>query len=173
VIIRPLACVIALAVIAATAAPRATAAARTVSKRTRHLALTATLAPDVVRLGSKISIVFDVTPKKGMHVYAPGTKYRAVAVALETNPSLEVHETIYPPPATYLFKPLNEEVLVYTARFRLTLDVTARATPGQQAAPGTRSRTKIRGQLTYQACDDTVCYLPASIPLEWMVTIAR
>ena len=143
------------------------------SKSTRHLAVTARLSPDIVTPGSRISLVFDVTPKKGMHVYAPGPKYRAVAIALETNPSLQVHETIYPPPTTYLFKPLNEEVLVYQAPFRLTLDITPGATPAQRAVLTAQARLTIKGQLTYQACDDKVCYLPAAIPFEWGVKIGR
>jgi hypothetical protein len=149
------------------------AAARALSKATRHLTFTATLSHDRISPGARMSLVFDVSPKKGMHVYAPGTHYRAVALAIEADPALRIHETIYPPPTTYLFKPLNEEVLVYQAPFRLTLDVTAGDTPAQQAMLASRPRLKITGQLTYQACDDKVCFLPASVPFQWSVPIAR
>jgi DsbC/DsbD-like thiol-disulfide interchange protein len=171
-IIRSLACSIALLVAASGVWPGA-AAGRVLSKATRHLAVTATLTPDIVTAGTRMSLVFDVTPKTGMHVYAPGTKYRAVAIALESNPALHVHETIYPPPTPYLFKPLNENVLVYERPFRLMLDVTAGGTTAQQAALGTRSRLTIKGQLTYQACDERVCYLPAAVPFDWNIKIAR
>ena len=149
------------------------AAARVLSKATRHLAVTATLTPDIVTAGTTMSLVFDVTPKTGMHVYAPGTKYRAVAIALEPNPVLTVHEAIYPTPTAYLFEPLNENVLIYERPFRLTLDVTAGGTPAQQTALNQRSRLTIKGALTYQACDATVCYLPASVPFDWSIKIAR
>ena len=116
-------------------------------------------------------LVFDVTPKKGMHVYAPGTKYRPVAIALEDNPALAIHETLYPPPTKYLFTPLDEEVLVYQAPFRLTLDVTPDATPAQRAVLTAQARLTIKGQLTYQACDDKVCYLPTSISFEFTANL--
>jgi len=32
---------------------------------------------------------------------------------------------------------------------------------------------KISGTLSYQACDDRVCYLPQSVPLEWVVPVRR
>jgi len=172
VTIRSVPAVIALLIVASSAWIAA-AAAPPISKKTRHLSFIARLAPDVVTPGTRMSLVFDVTPGKGMHVYAPGTRYRAVAVIVQSHPSLKVSETFYPPPTPYHFKPLNEDVLVYDRPFRLTLDITAGATPAQQAALKTQSRLTITGQLTYQACDEKVCYLPAAVPFEWSVTIAR
>ena len=71
-----------------------------------------------------------------------------------------------------LFKPLNEQVLVYNAPFRLVaqlgLDPTRPlVTPLQKGA-----RLTLDASVDYQACDDRVCYLPESIPLRWTVTLA-
>ena len=170
--IRPLVCALAL-LIAGSGAGLANGAARAISKSTRHLAFTATLAPDIVTPGTKMSLAVDVRPKKGMHVYAPGTMYRPVAIAIEPNSALQIHETIYPPPTSYHFRPLNEDVLVYEKPFRLTLEITPGWTPVQREILRTQDRLTIKGQLTYQACDDKVCFLPASVPFEWSVTIAR
>jgi len=170
--IRPLVCALAL-LIAGSGAGLANGAARAISKSTRHLAFTATLAPDIVTPGTKMSLAVDVRPKKGMHVYAPSTMYRPVAIAIEPNSALQIHETIYPPPTSYHFRPLNEDVLVYEKPFRLTLEITPGWTPVQREILRTQDRLTIKGQLTYQACDDKVCFLPASVPFEWSVTIAR
>src|SRR5688572_6013725 len=148
-------------------------AARVISKSTRHLAFTATLAPDIVTPGTKVLLAVDVRPKKGMHVYAPGTKYRPVAIAIDPHPALTVNNTVYPPPVSYLFKPLNENVLVYERPFRLTMDMTVGGTPTQQAALTAESRLIVKGQLTYQACDDKVCYLPAAVPFTWTIPISK
>jgi DsbC/DsbD-like thiol-disulfide interchange protein len=169
--IRARACLIALIVAASGAWPAA--AARTLSKTTPHLAVTATLSSDVVTIGSKLSLAFDVRPKKGVHVYAPGTKYRFVAIAFEPNSALQIHDTIYPPATSYHFRPLNEDVLVYEKPFRLTLEITPGWTPLQREILRTQDRLTIKGQLTYQACDDKVCFLPASVPFEWSVSIVR
>jgi DsbC/DsbD-like thiol-disulfide interchange protein len=170
--IRPLVSALAL-LIAGSGVDPANGAARAISKSTRHLAFTATLAPDIVSPGTEMSLAVDVRPKKGMHVYAPGTMYRPVAIAIEPNSALQIHETIYPPATSYHFKPLNEDVLVYEKPFRLTLGLTVGGTPAQLAALTAESRLTIKGQLTYQACDATVCYLPVSMPIEWSVTIER
>jgi DsbC/DsbD-like thiol-disulfide interchange protein len=108
-----------------------------------------------------------------MHVYAPGAQHRPVVIAVQPNPLLRVDDPVYPKPTPYVFKPLNEELLVYSAPFRIVFDITAGATGAQQAELRSRSRLAINGELEYQACDDTVCYLPASIPLEWTVRVKR
>ena len=71
--IRPLVCALTLLI---AGAGLANGAARAISKSTRHLAFTATLAPDIVTPGTKMSLAVDVKPKNGIHVYAPGTQYR-------------------------------------------------------------------------------------------------
>jgi DsbC/DsbD-like thiol-disulfide interchange protein len=157
------------------AQPRAatSSAARTVTRTTPHLAFTATLSPILVQPGARISIVVDVVPKKGIHVYAPGTKYRPVAIAIRPDGVLRVHDPVYPKPTSYVFTPLNEDVRVYDTPFRLAVDVTAGDTPARQAQVRSRSDFAIHATLEYQACDDTVCYLPVSVPVQWIVKVAR
>ena len=96
-------------------------------------------------------------------------QYRPVAIAIDPNPALSVDEVVYPRPMSYLFKPLSESVLVYERPFRLTLGMKVGAAPAQLAALTAESRLTIKGQLTYQACDDTVCYLPTSVPFALIV----
>ena len=67
----------------------------------------------------------------------------------------------------YLFKPLKEQVLVYSDPFKLTMDIQVGTVP-PKAAP-----LKITGTLSYQACDDRVCYLPESVPLQWTIPVKR
>lgn len=127
----------------------------------------------MVEPGGRISVVVDVVPAKGMHVYAPGGQYRAITIAIAPHPLLRVHDVVYPKPTLFRFTPLNEDVLVYDAPFRLTVDVTVGGASDQRARAGAVSRLPIKGRLEYQACDETVCYLPASVPLEWTVDVKR
>ena len=138
-----------------------------VARNTRHLSFTASLTPDAVRAGGRLSLIVNVIPKKRMHVYAPGTKYRAITVTLNRNPAVKPAKTVYPKPSIYVFKPLNEQVLVYSDPFTLQMNVVVGAIPPRTA------RLKITGTLSYQACDDRVCYLPESVPLEWNLLVAR
>jgi len=140
-------------------------------QRTPHLAFSVTLAPNVLLPGTRVSVVVEVSPRQGMHVFAPGTAYRPLSIALDSDPLIRVHDAVYPKPARYLFKPLNEEMLVYRTRFRVVRDITAGGTASQQAELRERSRLTIKGTLEYQACDATVCYLPLSIPFERTVSV--
>jgi hypothetical protein len=146
---------------------------RVVSRSTPHLTFTGTISPAAVAPGARMSISFDVVPRTGMHVYAPGTKYRPVAIRLETGSLLRVHGSIYPKPTRFLFKPLKEEVLVYDAPFRLAL--TAVAADGEALRAHLRGRTQmtIKGSLDYQAGDDSESYRPASVPFQWTLPVAR
>ena len=46
-------------------------------------------------------------------------------------------------------------------------DLTILATPEVQKLLAGQTSLTIRGTLDYQACDDKVCYAPASIPLSF------
>jgi len=138
-----------------------------VARNTPHLSFIASLSPDVARPGGRLSLVVDVVPKKKMHVYAPGTKYRAVTVKLNSQAFLKASPTVYPKPSIYLFKPLKEQVLVYSEPFKLTMNIAVGAVTPRMPP------LRITGTLSYQACDDRVCYLPESVPLEWNLPVAR
>lgn len=47
------------------------------------------------------------------------------------------------------------------------------ATPQGQAALKDVSELTIKGVLSYQACDDKVCFTPQSVPLTWTVTLRQ
>ena len=147
--------------------PGSSAADVVVARRTPHLSFTASLSPDTVKAGGRLSLIVDVVPKKGMHVYAPGTKYRAITVTLNSHRFLKASRLDYPRPSIYVFKPLKEQVFVYSSPFKLTMDLAVGA-----VTPRT-SPLKITGTLSYQACDDRVCYLPESVPLEWTIPVRR
>lgn len=114
-----------------------------------------------------MSLVVHITPKKRMNVYAPGTRYRPVTVTLNKSAWLTPGKTEYPKASIYIFKPLKEQVLVYSERFKLTTNVALGTIPPKL------TQAKITGTLSYQACDDRVCYLPQSVPLEWLLPVRR
>jgi Thiol:disulfide interchange protein DsbD, N-terminal len=73
-----------------------------------------------------------------------------------------VSPTAFPPPEKFFFEPLKLTQLVFSKPFRITQDVTIAAQPA--------GALRITGSLRYQACDDSVCYLPKTVPIEWTVT---
>lgn len=140
----------------------------TVSGQTAHLSLAASISDITVAPGERLTIALDITPRRGMHVYAPGAHtYQVVRLVFDPQPWLRPQAIEYPPSEIYFFKPLNERVEVYAKPFRLTNDVTILATPDVQKMLAARESITITGALEYQACDDTVCFNPSRIPVSF------
>jgi DsbC/DsbD-like thiol-disulfide interchange protein len=130
---------------------------------TGHLALTTSVSHPVNSKGRELYV--DVTPKPGMHVYAPGQRgYIVVTLKLEADPHFSAAPAQFPAPETILFEPLNERQLVFSKPFRITQPITlARERAGGAALI-------VKGSLRYQACDAKVCFLPKTVRVEWRVT---
>jgi peroxiredoxin len=127
---------------------------------------------EVVAPGTLFSLVFEVTPKRNVHVYAPGAKdYRPIAFTLDPNPLLITRPMQYPSPEIYHFKPLDERVPVFQKPFRLTQRVGFTAAADKRAAVEVLGTVTLTGALQYQACDDRVCFAPQSVPLSYTVRV--
>jgi DsbC/DsbD-like thiol-disulfide interchange protein len=131
----------------------------------KHLTLSTTASPaSPTTPGSGVSLFLDVTPNPGIHVYAPGANdYLPIRLTLEPLADLAIGKTIYPKSETMIFE--RERVPVFQKPFRLVEQVTIART----ATPGTTMT--IRGLVNYQACDDKVCFIPASAPVTWTLTV--
>ena len=114
--------------------------------------------------GAKLALFVDVTPKPGIHVYAPGSKdYIPITVKLNAQPEIKAGKVAYPKSEIMTFA--DEKVPVFQKPFRLTQDVTL------DKAAKAGSRVTVSGTVNYQACDDRVCYAPESSPVSWTVTV--
>jgi hypothetical protein len=139
---------------------------------TDHLQIATYATADVVSPGAEFSLVFEIIPRRGVHVYAPGDhKYKIVRVTLQPNPRLVVRPVDYPPSETYVFAPLKERVQVFQQPFKLVQRVALSTAPRHRAALAKMDTMTIRGTLDYQACDDRVCFLPESVPLSYTVRL--
>jgi hypothetical protein len=119
-----------------------------------------TLVPAYSVSGETVTLQLDVTPKPKIHVYGPGAKdFLQPALKIMPAAGLAVGKTVYPPPELVLDPILEERIPMYTKTFRVVQPVTMK--------PGAVSR--ISGVLSYQACDDTMCYAPASATVEWVL----
>jgi peroxiredoxin len=125
-----------------------------------------------VAAGTHFSIVLDVSPNQSVHIYAPGVHgYQPISLTIEPQTGLVVRSAEYPHAEDYHFKPLNEHVSVYQHPFRIVQDVMIDPSPAGQAALKDHPAMTIKGVLNYQACDESVCFLPRSVPLTWTVAL--
>jgi hypothetical protein len=137
-----------------------------------HLELTSYATDQVAALGTHLSLVLDVRPAPRVHVYAPGASgYRPVRLQLNTQPGVVVRATQFPKSEDYFFKPLNEHVPVYQRPFRIVQDVVLDPSRDGSVALKDVTTLTITGTFEYQACDDTVCFEPQSIPLSWSIGV--
>lgn len=129
---------------------------------TKHLTVRASASNAIVRFGERIRLILDVELKPKMHVYAPGVQgYRPIEWTLNEAPDYKQHPMVYPPTKMLNLPAIQEIVPVYDGKFSLQREITfGKAEAGEIVVTGT---------LRYQACDDRVCYIPQSVPLQWKV----
>jgi DsbC/DsbD-like thiol-disulfide interchange protein len=154
------------------AAPAASAWISSASTTTRHLTVATSTATESTAPGARVSLVVDIAPKPAMHVYAPGQQdFIPVSLTLAANSALTVEPVQFPAPERLTIKELGETHLVYSKPFRIVQPVTLAKNAG-----GSRTRTRpasvtVHGTLKYQACDDSICYAPVSVPVAWTVAL--
>ena len=129
-----------------------------------HAAIAAAPAEVNGKPGTKLALFVDVTPKPGMHVYAPGNAdYIPITIKLAAPATIKPGKIAYP--KSDVMTLADEKVSVFQKPFRLTQDVTV----DKAAQPG--STIVVPATVNYQACDDKVCYPPESASVSWSVTV--
>jgi hypothetical protein len=145
-----------------------------VKASTNHLTVAAAISQTTVSPGARVTLSVDVTPRRTMHVYAPGKHdYQVVGLSITPEPWLQAAATKYPESESYHFEPLNETIPVYSKPFRLTREVAILDTPEARQQLAAQSAVTIAGVLEYQACDDKLCYAPTKVPLRFTVVVKK
>ncbi len=141
---------------------------------TSHLSLNAYQSDPAVTAGTRFHLGLEVTPVPGMHVYAPGADdlgYRVIRLDLDARDYFRFLPLEYPSSEIYHFEPLDERVPVYMRPFTLVQEVVVEASAEATEALASVDALTLTGTLDYQACDDRVCFEPASVPLAWTLTV--
>ena len=144
------------------------------SGETAHLEIAASQSNPDISVGSRFHLALDITPKPGMHVYAPGAHelgYRVIGLDLDAPSFLRLLPAEYPAAEIYHFEPLDERVPVYQRPFRLVQELVVEGSPEAAARLAEIDVLTLTGRLDYQACDDKVCFNPASVPLTWTLAV--
>ncbi len=157
---------------AAGPAAQAAAAGPVLTARTSHLTVQGAASVATVAPGASLSLSIEVTPRRGMHVYAPGKHdYQVVRFVLDSRPWLTSQPLKYPPSEIYHFVPLDERVETYIKPFTLVQDLAVPGTAEARKALAGQKSVTVSGTLEYQACDDKVCYAPTKVPLSFTLEV--
>jgi len=136
---------------------------------TKHLTIATSASQEAVAPGARVALNIDIAPKPTMHVYAPGQKdYIPVSVTIDGNAAIKPVTIQFPKPEKREVKELGETQLVYSKPFRIVQAITLATRPAPAAGPLT-----VKGAVKYQACDESICYAPITVPVTWTLTVKR
>jgi DsbC/DsbD-like thiol-disulfide interchange protein len=140
------------------------------STATRHLTVvTSSTTETSAASGARVALVLDIKPKPSIHVYAPGQKdFIPVSLTLTPQDAVTAAAVQFPAAEKLTLKDLDETQLVYSKPFRIVQNVTI----APRALAGRTAGITIKGTLKYQACDDSICYAPVSVPVAWTIAPA-
>ena len=130
----------------------------------KHATLQLSSSDTTVRGGERILLRVRVDLPKRVHVYAPGvTGYIPVEWKLDNTPAADPLPVTFPRSKVLRLKAIRESVPVYQNSFVLEREVVI-----SQKNPA--GDLLLVGSFRYQACDDRICYVPETVPLQWKLT---
>ncbi len=123
--------------------------------------------------GTRVTLTAEVRLPADVHVYAPGAQgYKPIRLVLDPIPEMDLKSALYPEAKTLFLPAINEKVPVFEGTFRIRQDVKVSSGMDFAASLGKDGKTfTIAGKLEYQACDQTKCFLPTSVPVKWQLQI--
>jgi len=127
--------------------------------------------------GNRVTLIAEIELPAGVHVYAPGVRgYRPVQLTLKPARGFELQAPAYPPSRSLSLPAIHETVPVYEGRFRIRQDVFVGMTDREflisvRDSPGRTKSVEVVGVLSYQACDEKVCYPPSRVSLTWNLAV--
>ena len=138
-----------------------------------HLQLSVGQSDRIAVPGNLVTLTAEVRLPPDVHVYAPGTKgYKTIKLAIDPLPDFEVRQPSYPSAKILYLPAIQERVPVFEGTFRIRQELKVNSATNFSGALGADGKNvTVKGNLEYQACDSKICFLPASVPVEWQFQI--
>ncbi len=138
-----------------------------------HISLELHQSDQTVVPGSRVNLAAWIELPAGVHVYAPGvTGYKPIQLEINPSPEIQLIPPVYPAAKILYLPAIKERVPVFEGKFQIASDMKIAATSEVMRSLGENGRTiTVTGQLKYQACNKTTCFLPTSVPVNWQLQI--
>jgi peroxiredoxin len=138
-----------------------------------HLQLSVGQSDRVAVPGNLVTVTAEVRLPPDVHVYAPGTKgYKTIRMVIDPPPDFELKQASYPSPKILYLPAIKERVPVFEGIFRIRQELKVNSMGEFSGALGADGKNvTVSGNIEYQACDSKICYLPATVPVEWQFQI--
>jgi hypothetical protein len=141
------------------------------SAETKYFQASTSASNGLVHQGQHISLVVDLDLKPRMHVYAPAVQggYIPIDWKMTDSPGFKAAAVDYPKPQVLRLEVIKETVPVYLGKLRMTRDIVIGTDAQVKPLLGAGNELVVSGSLRYQVCDDRECYVPATLPLNWVL----
>lgn len=138
-----------------------------------HLQINIGQSDPVALSGNLVILTAEIRLPPDVHVYAPGTQgYKPIKLVLDPLPDVEFRAVTYPSSKRLYLRAIKERVPVFEGTFRIRQEIKVSSTAEFSNALGPEGKSiAIKGNLEYQACDSKICFLPASVPVEWQLQV--
>ncbi len=137
------------------------------AQRNLRAELTPIVGSDGVQAGTSVRAALQIRLPEGLH--ANSNKPRdplliPMVLAIEPPPGVVVDEIVYPPPTDLKQEISDQPLSVFEHDFAVgvSLSVAPSAPPGELTVPA---------HLSYQACDEKMCYRPLTIDTSWTLRV--
>ena len=129
--------------------------------------VTPLLAAGGVSQGAVVQAAIQVTLPEGLHTNANQPRDPSlipIVLTVDAPAGVSVEEIVYPEATDLAQEGIEELLAVYEQEF--LIGVQLRVVDGMPLGS-----VVIPASLRYQACDERVCYLPVTVPIEWRVNV--
>jgi DsbC/DsbD-like thiol-disulfide interchange protein len=112
--------------------------------------------------GTDARVALQIVVKPGYHVQANPVENPSlipITLKIDSGPNISVGEPLYPSPKRIRLPGDGQDLVVYDGSFVIALPVK----PSRGATAG--ETIILRGTLRYQACDDSHCLFPVTLPV--------
>jgi len=136
--------------------------------KTPYLSGSIAISDTVAFRAQILVVVVDVRMQDNYHVYGRPVPdgYIPFAITIAENRDFQLDDVVYPEMQKTVLQDLNETFFLLPDRFSLKTNLRIQTRP----APGKHT---VNIKLSFQACDDKVCFLPEDLIFEFPLTVKR
>jgi cytochrome c biogenesis protein CcdA len=137
--------------------------------RLTHAEATAVAIPGAVKPGATVRARVDVKVAPGFHVQSDKPRDPSLiplTLTFEAPAGITIGKLAFPPPKDFVLKGSDQPLAVFEGAFIIDAElIVSKDHPGGEVT--------VPARLRYQACDDTMCFRPMTIPLSWTLTVVK
>ena len=138
------------------------------SPRLPYAEATAVAIAEPVRAGTTVKAVLQVKVAPGFHIQSDKPRDPSLiplTLTIDAPKGISVAGLTFPPAKDFLLKGSDQPLAVFEGAF----PIEARLAVAKDHPAGD---VTVPARLRYQACDDTTCFRPMTIPATWTFTVA-